>query len=104
MWLELEEAGHPLLCSSLDGFHWQKLHPGEALSVFLYKLKSLLEQTMPDLDAEAPKHLLFHQFLTGLTPAVSRQLRATGKGHDLEKVLVLSLDHEPGESQAADDD
>ena len=64
----------PLGFSSLDGFHSQKLHPGEALSVFLHELKSLLERAMPDLDAEACKQLLLHQFLTGLPPAVSRQL------------------------------
>ena len=42
---------------------------------------------MPDLDAEVHKQLLLHQFLIGLPPAVSGQLRAAGEVHDLEKVL-----------------
>ena len=103
VWLELEEAEQgnytvtkkkivkrmaPLCFSSLDGFHWRKLHPGEALSLFLQELKRLLEQTMPDLEAEAPKQLLCHQFLTGLTPAVSRQLRVTGEVQDLHPTSI----------------
>ena len=42
---------------------------------------------MPDLGAETRKQLLLHQFLTGLPPAVSRQLRATGEIYDLEKAM-----------------
>ena len=55
------------------------------MSAFLHELKSLLEQAMPDLDAEAHKQLRLHQFLTGLPPAVSRQLRAADEVHDLIK-------------------
>ena len=102
VWLELEEAEQgdyevargkimkrmaPLGFTSLEDFHSRKLHPGEALSVFLHELKSLLEQAMPDLDAQTRKQLLLHQFLTGLPTVVSRQLRATGEIHDLEKAL-----------------
>lgn len=41
---------------------------------------------MPDLGTQMHDQLLLHQ-LTGLPTAVSKQLRATGETHNLEKAL-----------------
>ncbi len=63
----------------LDEFHQRKLRPSESLSVFVYDLKRLLEQVMPELsDKKAKEQLLLHQFLSGLPASIGRQLCATG--------------------------
>ncbi len=56
----------PMGFTSLEDFHRRKLWPGEALSVFLYELRKLLEQAMPSLEDPAKKQLLLHQFMAGL--------------------------------------
>ena len=45
----------------LSDFHKRMLHPGEALSVYVHELKRLLEQALPDADANTSKQLLLHQ-------------------------------------------
>lgn len=102
IWLELSEeqqgdyktAKEKLKCkmmpmgfASLEEFHRRKLHPGEPLPLFVYELKKLLEQAMPDVDATARNQLLLHQFLAGLPTTVSRQLRATGDTKELDKTV-----------------
>ena len=82
------EAMTPMGFVSLDAFHGRKLRPGEALSVFVHELKKLLDQAIPGLDADARDQLLLHQFLGGIPPAVSRQLRATGE----TKTLVVAVE------------
>ena len=62
-----------------------KLRPGEVLSVFMHKLRKLLGQAMPDLEALARDQLLLQQLLTGLPPAFSCQLGASGEVTNLER-------------------
>ena len=84
---------------SPDEFQQRKLRPGEVLPVFVYDLKKLLAQAMPELDQAAWEPLLLYQFLTGLPAAVSRQLRTTGETYTLEvtiaraKLLMTIEDH-----------
>ena len=72
------DAIKPMSFISLDDFHKCVLRPGEALSLYVHKLKQLLSQAMPDISAPTAEQLLLHQFLTGLPLEVSKQLRATG--------------------------
>ena len=72
---------------SMDGFLKRRLGSGEALSLYLYELKWLLDQAMPGLDATARSPLLLHQFMEGLPTVVSRQLRAAGDVKDLDTAL-----------------
>ncbi|KAL5489229.1 hypothetical protein EMCRGX_G018297 [Ephydatia muelleri] len=72
---------------SMDGFLKRRLRSGEALSLYLYELKRLLDQAMPGLDATARSPLLLHQFMEGLPTVVSKQLRAAGDVKDLDTAL-----------------
>ena len=72
------DAIKPMSFISLDDFHKRVLRPGEALSLYVYELKQLLSQAMPDISAPTSEQLLLHQFLTGLPLEVSKELRATG--------------------------
>ena len=78
------------------------MFPGEALPVFLHDLKQLLEQAMPGLDAEAKEPLLLHQFVAGLPPAISKQLRAAGDTTDLQSTVRARETVERPEERAAD--
>ena len=71
----------------LDEFHKCKLQSGELLSLFVYELKRLLLQAMPDIDTNACDQLLLHQFLIGLPLAVSKQLRASDDAKSLDKAV-----------------
>ena len=42
---------------------------------------------MPNLDSSAIEQLLLHQFLAGIPPAVSRQLRSTGETKTLKEAI-----------------
>ena len=120
IWLELEDEQQkdyktakgkiiekimPMAFSTLEEFHQRKLHPGEALSVFVHDLKTMLEHAMPDIDEASRTQLLLHQFLTGLPVSISRQLRATGDATDFNKAVerarLLMIIHEPEPSFAA---
>ena len=72
---------------SLEEFHSRKLRPGEAITLYLYDLKRLLRQAMPEMAAYASKPLLLHQFLSGLPTPISRQLRVTGDTQELDAVV-----------------
>ena len=72
---------------SLDEFHLRKMHPGEAISLFLHDLKRLLGQAMPKLEANAREQVLLYQFLAGLPESVSSQLRATGETKSQEDTV-----------------
>ena len=85
------EAMMPMEFVSLDEFHRRKLRPGEAVSIFVPKLKKLLEQSMPSLDKPAKEKLILHQFLAGLPDAVSKQLRATGEVLALDGAVARTL-------------
>ena len=117
IWLELTEAEKanyqdskgkliarmaPVKFVSLGDFHNRQLRPGESLSVFLHKLKRLLDQAMPEAEAATRTQLVLHQFITGLSVHV--KLRATGEVSDLDKVLEraqLLLTIEKQEKSAA---
>ena len=95
-WLELseEEQSHyriakkrmiekiaPMKFVTLEEFHQRKLHPGEALPLFIHDLKKLLDRAMPDVDATARGQLLLRQFLAGLPAAVSTKWYTIGTLH-----------------------
>ena len=102
IWLELTETEQkdyavsrkkitekllPIGFIPLDEFHKRKLQPGESLSLFVYDLKRLLIQAMPDIDIDTRDQLLLHQFLTGLPLAVSKQLRVSDDAKSLDKAV-----------------
>ena len=64
----------PLEFVSLEEFQKQSIFPGKSVGMYLYELKQLLQQAMPELTAEATKQLLIHQFLVGLPASLSQQL------------------------------
>ena len=67
----------PTVFSSLEAFHTRKLHPDEALSLFLQDLKQMLHHLMLVFLA-AREQLLLHQFLASLPVSISKQLWAAG--------------------------
>ena len=77
----------PPAFSALDKFNQRTLLPGEALPLFVHDLKRLLSHAMPELPQEARDQLLLHQFLNGLPPAISKQLRSTGDTRQLEATV-----------------
>ena len=89
----------PPAFSALDRFNRRSMLPGETLNLYVHELKRLLQQAMPDLQADAKEQLLLHQFLTGLPPAVSKQLRSTGETKQLEATvqrarLIMTVEKE----------
>ena len=89
----------PPAFSALDRFNRRFMLPGETLNLYVHELKRLLQQAMPDLQGAAKEQLLLHQFLTGLPPAVSRQLRSTGETTELEATvqrarLIMTVEKE----------
>ena len=79
---EIEKAMRPMGFVSLDEFHCRKLRPGEPISVFVHKLKKLIDQAIPNMEKETRDPLLLHQFLAGFPDGITRQLRASGGGKD----------------------
>ena len=77
----------PLEFVSLEEFQKRAIFPGESVGMYLYELKRLLRQAMPELSNDAYQQLLIHQFLTGLPAPVSRQLRAVGNTTNLEQIV-----------------
>lgn len=61
--------------------------PGKAVAMYLYKLKHLLQQAMPELSEDVCKQLLIQKFLGGLPGSVSCQLQAAGNTSNLEKIV-----------------
>ena len=76
----------PLEFVSLEQFQKRAIFPGESIGMYLYELKRLLRQAMPELAEDASQQLLIHQFLAGLPAPVSRQLRAVGNTTNLEQI------------------
>ena len=66
----------PLEFVTLEQFQKRTIFPSESVGMYLYELKQLLRQAMPELSEDASQQLLIHQFLNGLPALVSRQLRA----------------------------
>ena len=56
-------------------FQARKLRPGETALLYMHVLKHLLEDAMPDLDADSDRILLNMQLLAGLPDDCSRALR-----------------------------
>ena len=77
----------PLEFVSLEQFQKRAIFPGESVGMYLYEMKRLLRQAMPELSDDASRQLLIHQFLTGLPAPVSRQLRAVGNMTNLEQLV-----------------
>ncbi len=61
---------------SLDRFHRRVLEPEELPTMYLYQLRKLLDQAMPNMDDTVRETLLLHQFFVGLPIPISWQLRA----------------------------
>ena len=80
----------PTEFASLEEFHSRKLRPGEAITLYLYDLKQLLRQAMPEMEADASKPLFLHQFLSGLPTPISHKLRVTGDTKELDVVVQLA--------------
>ena len=76
-----------LLPPALSALEINQQLPRETLNLYVHELKHLLQQTMPDLQAEAKEQLLLHQLLTGLPNTISRQLRSTGETKQLEATV-----------------
>ena len=72
---------------SLKEFCSRKLRPGEAITLYLYDLKRLLHQAMPEMEADVSNPLFLHQFLSGLPTPISRQLCVTGDRKELDAVV-----------------
>ena len=72
---------------SLEEFHSRTMQPGEAVALYLYDLKRLFQQAMPELAENACQPLLLHQFLSGLPDAISRQPCVSGDMKDLNTVV-----------------
>ena len=64
----------PLGFVLLEEFQKRAIFPGELVVIYLYELKQLLWQAMPELPEDAIWQLLIHQFLIGVPAAVSCQL------------------------------
>ena len=84
---ELVAKMAPMGFTSLEEFHRQKLQPGESVSVYLHDLKRLLDQALPDLEANARKQVVLHQFMSGLPSNISAQLRAMGDAKELDATV-----------------
>ena len=77
----------PLEFVWLEEFQKQSIFPGESVGMYLYELKRLLQQAMPELTVEATKQLPIHQFLMGLPALLSWQLWAGGNTTDLDELV-----------------
>ena len=64
-------------------FQKYAIFAGESVGIYLYKLKWLSWQVMPELSEDVSQQLLIHQFLIGLLAPVSCQLRAVGNTTNL---------------------
>ena len=84
---KLIERLEPMQFVSMDDFHHRRLLPSESLPVFAHDLKRLIDQAMPDADADTQQKLLIHQFLMGLPAEISKQLRAMGEIEELHKLV-----------------
>ena len=77
----------PMGFTSLEDFHRRKLQPGESVSVYLHDLKRLLDKALPDLEANARKQVVLHQFMSELPTNISAQLSATGDAKELDSTV-----------------
>ena len=62
---ELVAKMAPMGFASLEDFHRRKLLPGESVSVYVHDLKRLLDQALPELEANARKQFVLHQSCRG---------------------------------------
>ena len=95
----LTEKLNPEAFVTLEEFHKRKMRPDETPTLFAYRLKKLLERARIGVTREAKDKLVLHQFLSGLPPAISRQIRATGETRNLQTTverarLLLSLEED----------
>ena len=74
----MEEAMMPMNFVSLDEFHRRKLHPGEAISLYVHNLRKLLSHTLPKAEHGAKEPLLLHTSLRDHWMPV----KSIGRGND----------------------
>ena len=96
----MEKAIIPMNFFSLDEFHRRKLRPGEAISLYVHELRKLLTHALLDLEQAAREPFLLHQFLEGISEAISKQLRASGEVTTLNAAitrarLLMMIDSDP---------
>ena len=76
-------------------FQARMLRPGETALLYVHELKRLLEDAMPNLDADSQDRILFQQLLAGLPDDCSRALRAipeiktTAEAVSLARLLMM---------------
>ena len=90
----------PMNFVSLDKFHRRMLQSGEAISLYVHKLRKLLTHALPNLEQAVRDPFLLHQFLVGIPEAISKQLRASGKVTMLNAAitqarLLMTIDSDP---------
>jgi len=95
----MEKAMLPMNFVLLDDLHWRKLHPDEAISLYIHNLRKLLSRALPDA-AQATKEPLLQQYMVGIPKDIARQLRASGEVNMLEKAmtcarLLMMIDLDP---------
>lgn len=83
---------------ALDEFHKRRLRPDETPTLYVFRLKKMLEKT--GIEGDAVDKMVLHQFLAGLPTHISRQLRALGETADLKKAvekarLLIGMEKEP---------
>ena len=64
----------PLVFVTLEQFQKHTIFPGESIGMYLYGLKRLLRQAMPELSEDSSWQLFIHQFTIGLLAPMSHQL------------------------------
>jgi len=103
VWLELTTEQKeiqlvviPMGFVSLDEFHQRKLHPGEAILVFIHNLKKLLGIAVPSLNKEAKDPLLLHQVRGQLARSYNTAVMSVRRSKTLESVrLLMAVDSQP---------
>ena len=75
-------------------FQARKLRPGETALLYVHDLKRLLEDAMPNLDADSQDRILFQQLLAGLPDDCSRALRATTADAVSRARLLMTVSHQ----------
>ena len=75
-----------------QSFMSRRQGPGESVSDFATDLKRLFVESYPD--EQITSAILLQRFLTGLSPAISRQLLLKGKPESLERAIADARDIE----------
>ena len=75
-------------------FQARKLRPGETALLYVHELKRLLEDAMPNLDADSQDRILFQQLLAGLPDDCSRaEIKTTADAVSRVR-LLMTVSHQ----------